>query len=76
MRLLSQIAREYGLGIERQQNCFDCTRNLEKGLNTKPQAADKIDGANNAGPFTPLPAIAGYAGESGASARQPSSRSS
>jgi len=50
--------------------------NLEKGLNTEPQAADKIAGANSAGPFTPLHAIAGYAGELRASTRQPSSRSS
>src|SRR5438105_14876935 len=47
-----------------------------KALNTEPQAADKIRGANSAGPFTPLPAIAGYAGESRGSASQPSSRSS
>ena len=76
MSVHSHIAREFGLGTERQQNCFHCTRNLEKGLNTEPQAADKIAGANSAGPFTPLQAIAGYAGELRASTRQPSARSS
>jgi hypothetical protein len=59
----SHITSEHGLGTERQQNCFHCTSNLKKGLNIEPQAADKIAGANSAGPFTPLPAIAGYAGE-------------